>query len=224
MSVSGTFIHDISTCFIANSETSGKIIIQCKDIIGNYIDIATFGDGVLTLNFKGQIQNVAHTPTGTILAFTGLSVNNPNPPDGYLWCDGASYNKIQYSRLFNVIQNIYGGTILDQSFNVPNLSKKFLLGSDSNNSIGIGGFINGGNSKLTENQMVAHSHAITFNSTTYYLGANKANNNTSTSGGGNRLVNANIADFPNTTQDISDNIIQDELLPPWVAVQYIIKY
>lgn len=226
MSNSGKFTHDVSTCLISNSADFGKIILQCKDSGGNYLNIAEFGNGTLTLNFTGKIQNVAYTPTGTILAFTGVSsVNNPNPPDGYLWCDGTSYNKIQYSRLFQVIQNTYGGTLVDQSFNVPDLRKKFLLGSNSNTSIGIGSVITGGNSKLTINQMPAHSHNISFNSTNYVLGANSSTSNTSTAGNGNRLVNANYPSFPVQTEDINGlSVNQDDLLPPWVAVQYIIKY
>jgi len=60
-------------------------------------------------------------PVGSIMAYTmGIS------PDGWLICNGASYSKITYGALFQVIGDAFGAT--DTSFNVPDYQGTFLRG------------------------------------------------------------------------------------------------
>lgn len=61
-------------------------------------------------------------PIGVIQAFSGQTA-----PHGYLLCDGASYKVADYSDLYAVIGNTYGGD--STNFNVPNLVDKFIQGS-----------------------------------------------------------------------------------------------
>lgn len=61
-------------------------------------------------------------PTGTVLAFAGATA-----PDGFLLCDGTSYNVADYPALYAVIGNLYGGDT--ETFQTPNLINRFVQGS-----------------------------------------------------------------------------------------------
>ena len=77
-------------------------------------------------------------PTGTIISFMGIYA-----PDGYLACDGSTYNIADYPRLANffLVQfgsvNNFGGDGTT-TFAVPNLSGEFLRGTGSNGHVGEG--------------------------------------------------------------------------------------
>jgi hypothetical protein len=167
------------------------------------------GGGSTTLSINGT--NITNEPSDwavseVIVYDRELSTSEIEQVESYL------YQK--YTDYFNV----------PDSFNVPDLRKKFLLGSSSNNSMGVDNSIKGGNSKLTINQMASHKHGITFNGNVYVSGVNSGSS-TGTSGGGNRLVSADNGNFPSETTTIDGlSSTQDDVLPPWVAVQYIIKY
>lgn len=63
-------------------------------------------------------------PTGSVFSYTGSTV-----PEGYLLCDGSTYNKNDYQDLYNTIKNTYGGD--SNSFKVPNLIDSFVKGGSS---------------------------------------------------------------------------------------------
>lgn len=71
----------------------------------------------------GTITNKGITPegfsaimlTGSISLYAGSTA-----PDGFLQCNGNSYNRSDQSRLFNVIGTTYG-SISPTTFNVPNI-------------------------------------------------------------------------------------------------------
>lgn len=70
-------------------------------------------------------------PLGAILPFAG-----PNPPDGFLLCDGSEVLRDKYEDLFNVIGTIYNGTAPLQgaagtTFRLPDLRGRFALGRDN---------------------------------------------------------------------------------------------
>jgi microcystin-dependent protein len=216
------FFYDTSTCYIQNTSNLGSIVFECLKSDGTSVQVASFSTSGISLNFSDQTQTTAYTPTGSILPFTGIEL-----PSGYLWCNGSSYNKASHSDLFQVIQNIYGG--VDPNFNVPNLNEKFPLGAETNTSMNVNTTLNGnsrtditgGNITMTTNQMISHSHKITFNTNQYIESVVRATN---TLGGGNgmRLISSNGNDnFPIETNSVGNN---DSQRPPWVAVQYIIKF
>lgn len=66
-------------------------------------------------------------PVGTVIAFSGLI-----PPDGYLLCDGAEVKREEYADLFSVIGEIYGSGDGSTTFNLPNLTDKFVQGVGAN--------------------------------------------------------------------------------------------
>lgn len=81
---------------------------------------------------KEMYQNVSNKPSqpvGTIISYMGN-----NAPDGYLACNGQTYNISEYSSLAEQIKkefgsyNYYGGNGTT-TFATPNLTGKFLKGS-----------------------------------------------------------------------------------------------
>ncbi len=65
-------------------------------------------------------------PTGTVLAFAGNTV-----PNGYLQCNGAAVSRITYADLYAAIGTTYGAGNGSTTFNLPNLTDKFIEGSDA---------------------------------------------------------------------------------------------
>lgn len=63
-------------------------------------------------------------PAGTVIAFAGNSA-----PAGYLICNGAAVSRTTYANLFAVIGVTYGAGDGSTTFNLPNLTDKFIMGS-----------------------------------------------------------------------------------------------
>lgn len=80
-------------------------------------------DSKLLIAQNNELRSVAMNyigvPVGTILLFSMTTV-----PQGYLLCDGASFDKVTYAALYAVIQGTYGSST--NTFNVPNLSSQAL--------------------------------------------------------------------------------------------------
>lgn len=91
-------------------------------------------------------------PIGSIMAYPSLT-----PPDKYVLCDGQALSKTTYAALFALIGTKYGST--STTFNVPNLSDKFIYGQKivaGNPQIDS----TGGSTRVTlaESEMPAHTH------------------------------------------------------------------
>ena len=65
-----------------------------------------------------------HNPAGTVLAFAGDTI-----PTGYLACNGAAISRSTYAALFAAIGDTYGSGDGSTTFNLPNLTDKFIQGS-----------------------------------------------------------------------------------------------
>jgi microcystin-dependent protein len=89
-------------------------------------------------------------PTATIFEYGGTAL-----PDGYLWCDGASYSTTgTYADLFGYIQYAYGGA--GGNFNVPNMANRVTVGKGTGAFATLGA--TGGSADLVA---VAHTHTST---------------------------------------------------------------
>lgn len=64
--------------------------------------------------------------TGMIFAFAGNTL-----PDGYLLCDGSQVSRTIYKKLYDVIDTTYGEGDGSATFNLPNLTDKFIQGSNT---------------------------------------------------------------------------------------------
>lgn len=175
--------------------------------------------------------NQGQNPPGTVLPYAGASA-----PTGYLLCYGQAVSRTTYAALFAIIGETYGAGDATTTFNVPDLRGRFPLGKDdmggsSANRVTdtdadtLGG-ADGDETKAlnhdhTYNTVIAHSHTITVegntanNTPTYISGGSttvgSANFNTSSTGS----ASGTTASGGSATQDI---------MPPFVTLNYIIKY
>lgn len=138
-----------TTDIYGNSDT-----VQPKSIVGMWlvkaygtvtnvgnIDVADIEQGLTELetrvtpiekggtganNAKQARANLEVEPIGTIFAFAGNNI-----PSGYLPCNGSAISRTTYADLFAVIGTTYGAGDGSTTFNLPNLTDKFIQGSDT---------------------------------------------------------------------------------------------
>ena len=74
---------------------------------------------------RNELKEISN-PIGSIIAFAANST-----PNGYLICNGAAVSRTTYAYLFEVIGTTYGSGNGSTTFNVPNLTDKFIQGSNT---------------------------------------------------------------------------------------------
>lgn len=93
-------------------------------------------------------------PVGSILMFPSLTI-----PNGWFECNGDEKAIGDYGDLYDVIQNIYGVSIMSGNFVLPDLRGVFVRGLDSGKNIDSGRALGSFQDDLIEN----HQHAVTNN-------------------------------------------------------------
>lgn len=83
------------------------------------------------------IDTTYFNPTGTIIAFSGNTL-----PDGYLPCNGGAISRTTYADLFAVIGTTYGSGNGSTTFNLPNLTDRFIQGSNTAGTVKSAGLPN----------------------------------------------------------------------------------
>lgn len=154
---------------------------------------------------------------GTVIAYAGQSA-----PNGWLICNGGSYSTTEYADLFSIIGTRYGGS--GTSFNVPDLRNQFIRGSSNPSSLN--NTTSGANTRshtLTIEQMPSHNHK--YSDAFFAEGIN---------GGVNNLWGQNRTDTNNgfwyrginidTGKAGSGTAFEYDTIPPYLAMNYIIKY
>ena len=98
--------------------------------INDYVTGLTISGSTVTYTKKNGTRGVITIPagvaTGIVTPFAGITV-----PTGYLLCDGQAVSRTTYSALFAVIGTSYGEGDGSTTFNVPNLIRRFVEGSDT---------------------------------------------------------------------------------------------
>lgn len=154
------------------------------------------------------IDTTYFNPTGTIIAFAGNTL-----PKGYLLCDGSKVSRTTYKKLYAVIGTTYGTGNGSTTFNLPNLTDKFIQGSDTVGTVKSAGLpnITGSVSKaLTKEGTVSYSGAIVVNQS--------SSGRASGSGGG-------IWGFDFDASRCSSIYGNSTTVqPPALTMKYIIKY
>lgn len=132
---SSVFLHksDTSTwdLYVQKSQGWDNMTIERINkplgISNNAIHISLLGTLVTSLP-AGYTQALpdrySNVPVGTVIAFAANFA-----PSGYLLCDGSAVSRTSYARLFSVIGTIYGSGDGSTTFNLPNLTNKFIQGS-----------------------------------------------------------------------------------------------
>ena len=84
------------------------------------------GDNSKKLANTEFIQALANilVPIGCVQAFAGSST-----PSGWLFCDGSAVSRTDYADLYAVIGDTYGSGDGTSTFNLPNLTDKFIQGN-----------------------------------------------------------------------------------------------
>lgn len=75
----------------------------------------------------GINSKIGINPVGTIIAYAA----NGSIPEGYLPCNGAAVSRATYAALFEVIGTLYGEGDGSTTFNLPDLTDRFLEGSST---------------------------------------------------------------------------------------------
>ncbi|WAT31825.1 phage tail protein [Pseudomonas sp. GXZC] len=133
---------------------------------------STDGHLYVALQASGPTQGGARDPHGGSHAaywrqFSGLAVGpdvgdikvvaTPEPPHGWLKCNGAVVSRTQYAKLFEVIGTRFGAGNGSTTFGLPDLRGEFVRGWDDGRGVDTGralGSAQGG-------QNASHSHGVT---------------------------------------------------------------
>lgn len=86
-----------------------------------------------TLTWDGQPL----LPVGVVQAFAGSTI-----PTGWLLCDGSAVSRTNYAALYAVIGTTYGAGNGSTTFNLPNLTDKFIQGSGTVGTVKAAGLPN----------------------------------------------------------------------------------
>jgi len=151
ISVLGTDLHACDECGIKNitlvTETNmyvGRTALdQALQDVKGYVDSH---NGVLTIQQNGadigtfsanqetdetiNIEVPDALPTGSYIQFAGSQA-----PEGFLVCNGGEISRTTYSELFAVIGTTYGSGDGSTTFNLPNLTDRFLQGSTTSGTV-----------------------------------------------------------------------------------------
>ncbi|CAF1045188.1 unnamed protein product [Didymodactylos carnosus] len=98
-------------------------------------------------------------PTGTVLIFTGVSL----PAVPWLLCNGTAISRIEYQRLFSVIDTSYGAGDGSSTFNLPDFRGRIPMGVDKSskttpNATTLGRIGGQATQILTVEQLPSHVH------------------------------------------------------------------
>lgn len=159
---------------------------------------------------------VGGSPTGSITAYAGDTV-----PYGWLLCDGSAVSRADYSALFSAIGTKYGAGDGSTTFNLPNLTGRFVEGGTASGETKSAGLPNitgdtRGNNWIGYNgerwsgamQEKGQEYIQTYDS-----------QNTDTSKDADRFVGIHFdASKSNAIYGASDTV-----QPPAIVMQYIIK-
>lgn len=202
------YFDDAGTHWVANN-VSKYNNIQClnRDIIPKDSGVIDLG----SVNFKFDNLYV-----DTIFGFTGLVLPyaGSTAPYGFLMCDGSAVSRSTYIGLFTLIGTTYGPGNGTTTFNLPDMRGRFPVGKSGETEFLVLNKKGGAKEvTLTEAQMPKHNHNVT-----YRVGANVG----SYYGQPPYTTNAGVASV-NTT-DITGSGQAHNNLPPYITLNYVIKY
>lgn len=165
-------------------------------------------NGVSWDTVNGQI--IGDTlPIGSIIPFGGTTV-----PSGWFLCHGQELSRASYPELYAIIGDSFGGDDQEQTFQLPNLKGKTIVGKNSSDSDfeDIGETGGEKTHTLTVDEMPSHSHRV-YRSGGQTAGYGSLFQNTSTP----TELTANVVE--NTGGGLAHNNLQ-----PYIVTEYIIKY
>lgn len=182
-----------STMFADGAVTTAKITDR------NVSNVKITADSISVHELDNFIET-ALVPTGVISAYGGSSA-----PSGYVLCDGSAISRTGVNaNLFGIVSTAFGTGNGNNTFNVPDLRDKLILGKGANNST-LGTHthaMSASSAKVTESTSIS-AHSVT--TATFSTGAKDASGATAVT-----AVAAHSAITPN-------------MIFPTVVVNFIIK-
>lgn len=85
------------------------------------------GRPMSTIYVPDEYGRLVPTQMPTSVGFIGLYAG-PEPPDGYLYCDGSAIGREAYRELFDAIGTLYGAGDGAETFNLPDARGIFFRG------------------------------------------------------------------------------------------------
>lgn len=156
----------------------------------------------------GTWEEYSNVPVGTVSMYGGSAA-----PYGYMICNGASISTTTYSSLFAVIGYSYGGS--GANFSLPDMRNKFAIGSSSTKALA--------SKQDTETHTHAIPHTHTYSGTS--AGPSSSPHRVTSEGSQYIPINDHTHGYSGTTSDTSAaNSGNNSLLPPYLALNFIIKY
>ena len=135
------------------------------------------GDEVLAEQYNDLRDDVAtvltsSVPVGTILLWAGTELNLNT---GWLVCDGSAISRATYSDLYTIQGNTFGSGDGSTTFNIPDMTDRFVVGAGDSYAQNAQGGSNTNNLSHTHT-VNSHSHSIaqhshTVSSHRHYTGA-----------------------------------------------------
>ena len=100
-------------------------------------------------NDSGFLTSADRLPIGSYIQFAGSQA-----PAGFLVCNGGAVSRTTYSKLFAVIGTTYGSGDGSTTFNLPNLTDRFLQGSTTSGTVKDAGLPNiTGSARIAEHSL-----------------------------------------------------------------------
>ena len=225
------FLDNRLTNFVGEHVHYGDLIIE-RDLLVN--GNLTVKKDIRARSFYATgnfyLDNYILVPAGTIVQSAAI-----NTPDGWLTCNGALLNKLQYIDLFVAIGNLYGGAPTDLSFNLPDLRGRVGIGAIGNGLIsGLSERLMGASGgaethTLTTSEMPSHNHTLTDPGHRHSY-VNNINDQGVTNLGGETA--ADQEDIGRTTEPAYTGLTLDATgggnahnnMQPFLVIRYLIKY
>jgi microcystin-dependent protein len=175
---------------------------------------------------KGQVDAVQANVDALQLEVTGVikAYGGSSAPTGYLLCDGSAVSRSTYAALFTAISTTFGSGNGSTTFNVPDLRDRLPLGKGNmggtaanrvtsastggSNSDTLGGTGGAETHQLTVSELAVHRHQ-------HHL-TSGSNAGAAASSGSTQSNTAQYTDYEGGDQAHNN-------MPPWIALNYIIK-
>ena len=161
-------------------------------------------------------------PVGIVQAFAGTTT-----PQGWLLCDGSAVSRTTYAALFAVIGTTYGAGNGSTTFNLPNLTNRFIQGNSTSGSVKAAGLPNikgeigfrafDADNLITINSLTPKAFAFTQgNGATFDWKIDRVTNSD------NQKCDTLYFDANKSNSIYSDSV--NTVQPPALTMRYIIKY
>ena len=223
------FLDNRLTNFVGEHVHYGDLIVERNALINGNLTVKQYiyaRSYYATGNY--YLDNYILVPAGTVVQSAAIVV-----PDGWLNCNGALLNKLQYIDLFAAIGNTYGGLITDLSFNLPDMRGRVGIGAGQGADLSNRVFATSGGAEthtLTTGEMPTHSHGVTDPGHNHsYI------NNTSDQSVNNIITSETAADQEDYGATTGNSVTGITIIntgggnahnnmQPFLVIRYLIKY